>query len=132
MSTGLSHVHTWRVGGHNWNWKKLPSSGVSADPTERFGSPDGIAAISNNIHTFTAYILLNQSIRTSADGIDRKLIEAHLIKGGALNELSALRMYDACRDPEKSINDVLTTYCDVLDLNRQMYLMHLGGATKVH
>ena len=131
MSTGLSHVHTWRVGGHNWNWKKLPSSGVSADPTERFGSPDGIAAISNNIHTFTAYILLNQSIRTSADGIDRKLIEAHLIKGGALNELSALRMYDACRDPEKSINDVLTTYCDVLDLNRQMYLMHLGGRNEL-
>ena len=131
MSTGLNHVQTWRFGGHNWNWKKLPSSGVRADPTERFGSPDGIAAISNNIHTFTAYILLDRFVRTSPDGIDRELIEAHLIKGGALNELSALRMYDACSDPEKSINDVLTTYCDVLDLNRQMYLMHLEGGNQL-
>lgn len=46
-------------------------------------------------------------------------------------ELKALRMYKAFRNPNSSLNALLNTYRDVLDLDRQMYLMHLDGKEKL-
>jgi len=119
-------VDDWRKDGHNWNWLSLLGTGLSEVPSERFRSKSDIETISMNAQTFKAYLLLDHATREGDQGLV-PLVEQHLIKGGALMELKALRMYKAFTNPESSLNALLNTYWDVLDLDRQMYLMHLDG-----
>jgi hypothetical protein len=122
----MDSVENWRGGGHNWDWGALEGSGLSKVPSERFSSLSDIETISMNAQTFKAYLLLDHAIREGGEGLV-PLVEQHLIKGGALMELKALRMYKAFTNPKSSVNALLNTYWDVLDLDRQMYLMHLDG-----
>lgn len=122
----MGSVDDWRRDGHNWNWGALEGTGLSKVPSERFSSLSDIETISMNAQTFKAYLLLDHAIREGDEGLV-SLVEQHLIKGGALMELKALRMYKAFTNPKSSVNALLNTYRDVLDLDRQMYLMHLDG-----
>jgi len=130
LSLQSKHVDQWRRDGHNWDWSRLEGSGLSEIPSERFITQKDIRTISMNAQTFKAYLLLDRSIQGNDDDL-APLIEQHLIKGGALMELKALRMYKACINGKTSFNGILNTYCDVLDLDRQMYLMHLDGKEKL-
>ena len=130
LTMGLNHVDNWRRDGHNWNWSALEGTGLSKVPSERFASKSDIETISMNAQTFKAYLLLDHATREGDEGLI-PLIEQHLIKGGALMELKALRLYKAFTNPKISLNGILHTYCDVLDLDRQMYLMHLDGEEKL-
>ena len=126
----MGSVDDWRRDGHNWNWGALEGTGLSKVPSERFSSLSDIETISMNAQTFKAYLLLDHATREGDEGLV-PLVEQHLIKGGALMELKALRMYKAFRNPNSSLNALLNTYRDVLDLDRQMYLMHLDGKEKL-
>jgi hypothetical protein len=108
----------------------LEGTGLSKVLSERFSSRSDIETISMNAQTFKAYLLLDHAIREGDEGLV-PLVEQHLIKGGALMELKALRMYKAFTNPKSSVNALLNTYWDVLDLDRQMYLMHLDGEEKL-
>ena len=123
-------VDDWRKNGHNWNWLALEGTGLSKVPSERFRSKSDIETISMNAQTFKAYLLLDHATREGDEGLV-PLVERHLIKGGALMELKALCMYKAFTNPKSSMNALLNTYWDVLDLDRQMYLMHLDGKEKL-